>query len=504
MFNAQLHYKKEYQIDLKEEDTLSAIQNLRLLSIAQFKLGFVYESENSSIISINLLEKLEQNKFTDEAKNGIYTQLGRIYKELKNYKKSLEYYNRAILYTQNINDSLNLINNKANILIEQLKYSLAINELENVLKIRKNINDKTELARAQNNLGFVQSKVKDPLGIINMNQALKIRKEENDLIGLFSSYRYLTFYNIDRGKINVANNYANKCYEIAKSLNSNSYIKEALSLYVQLNEDEKILEYKALTDSIENAKQLRENKFASLKYDREKEIKKTNESNLQREKEKSLKYIYQSIAAFITLIFLASLIIFRIKNKKDKLEQIIKTESRISTKIHDEVANDIYHVMMKLEEKPEDYDSILEEIDGIYNKTRDISKENATVDVQEDYEMELKDLLMSYQNNNISIFTKNITTINWNKVSSIKKTTIYRVLQELMTNMKKHSNATHVVLNFKKNKKKLVIEYKDNGIGCELKKKSGLQNMENRIESIGGAINFESELKKGFKSIITI
>ena len=100
--------------------------------------------------------------------------------------------------------------------------------------------------------------------------------------------------------------------------------------------------------------------------------------------------------------------------------------------------------------------------------------------------------------------SRNVLTINWDTTSAYKKTTIYRVLQELMTNMRKHSLAKIVVLAFEQNKNNIYINYSDNGTGCVLKKQVGLQNAENRMQSIGGSIIFETEIEKGFKAKMTI
>ncbi|MEP3969203.1 MAG: ATP-binding protein, partial [Nonlabens sp.] len=85
-----------------------------------------------------------------------------------------------------------------------------------------------------------------------------------------------------------------------------------------------------------------------------------------------------------------------------------------------------------------------------------------------------------------------------------QKSTVYRVLQELLTNTNKHSQASIIVINFSHSGKSIVINYKDNGVGTELIKGNGLQNTVNRIHSINGSITFESEKEKGFKAIITI
>lgn len=70
--------------------------------------------------------------------------------------------------------------------------------------------------------------------------------------------------------------------------------------------------------------------------------------------------------------------------------------------------------------------------------------------------------------------------------------------------MKKYSEASAVVLVFQQINKKISIEYTDNGIGCTLKNKNGLQNAENRIHALNGTITFDSEPGKGFRSKIII
>ena len=72
-----------------------------------------------------------------------------------------------------------------------------------------------------------------------------------------------------------------------------------------------------------------------------------------------------------------------------------------------------------------------------------------------------------------------------------------------MINMKKHSQCSVVFITLSNNNKNIEIKYADNGIGIkEQKFKNGLQNVENRIESINGTITFESN--KGLKVKISI
>ena len=113
-------------------------------------------------------------------------------------------------------------------------------------------------------------------------------------------------------------------------------------------------------------------------------------------------------------------------------------------------------------------------------------------------------MIAGYKTKNVNIFTRNISEISWNSIENLKKETLYRVIQELMTNMKKHSKASMVTLQFKKIKNKAVITYVDNGVGCKLKYGNGLRNTENRMEMAGCTITFESETNKGFQATLTI
>ncbi|WP_298955807.1 hypothetical protein [uncultured Nonlabens sp.] len=90
----------------------------------------------------------------------------------------------------------------------------------------------------------------------------------------------------------------------------------------------------------------------------------------------------------------------------------------------------------------------------------------------------------------MNVITKGLKYKIWNNFKKTQKSTIYRVLQELLTSMRKHSKTSIVVLNFEQQNHQLLINYKDNGKGTDLIKRNGLQNTEDRIHSINGTITF--------------
>lgn len=75
--------------------------------------------------------------------------------------------------------------------------------------------------------------------------------------------------------------------------------------------------------------------------------------------------------------------------------------------------------------------------------------------------------------------------------------TIYRIIQESLTNSIRHGNATNVIINLDYQDKYISFYIKDNGTGCkQLIKGNGLQGIIERVETIGGEVSFEN--KNGF------
>jgi glucose-6-phosphate-specific signal transduction histidine kinase len=229
-----------------------------------------------------------------------------------------------------------------------------------------------------------------------------------------------------------------------------------------------------------------------------------NEKGLENEKQERIKLLYLFIGSLVLLSSIGLYFILNSRHKKEKFQQVYNTEKRISKKVHDEVANDVYHAMTKLQNKANNKEDILDDLENIYNRTRDISKGISSIDVTAHFNEVIQDLLISYKSNTVSVITKDLSAVEWKNINEIKRATLYRVLQELMTNMLKHSQASVVLISFIQNSNTIVVEYKDNGIGCELVKRNGLLNTENRMASIKGTITFDSKSNKGFSVKITI
>ncbi|WP_077620532.1 PAS domain-containing sensor histidine kinase [Bacillus sinesaloumensis] len=81
-----------------------------------------------------------------------------------------------------------------------------------------------------------------------------------------------------------------------------------------------------------------------------------------------------------------------------------------------------------------------------------------------------------------------------------KETTIYRVVQEALTNIAKYANVAEAIVSIHEEEAKVTVKVSDNGQGFTTDEKGngvGLFSMEERARSIDGSLHLESEVGKG-------
>lgn len=493
---AYYYYQKHKKSCLLKNNIEGAVYDLRLLAIIQNESGFLHDSEVSCTEGLKLLGLIKNNTFKTNAQIGFYNQLGRIKKALKDYSASIKYYNSALDLTTDLSEKTSIINNLAFVFIENENLDEALSlmiEANDLAYESKNIK---KIATTLDNLGFIKSKLNKSSGLEEMEQAQRIREDNNFLQGQFSSYNHLAAYHYHNYAYDKSRLYLKKSNEIAQKINSPSYRIESLRQHINLSTDTLAKKYMSLSNELKNKNLLVQNKFAARRFNYEEQ----QRIALQSEREKKA---YQLIFLGVLIIGTLGFFLMRIRHKKTKLQNIYDTEFRLSKRIHDEVANDIYQAMAKVESNTPK-EKLLDFLDNIYFKTRDISRENRIITQNDDFIVSLKDLMSSYKSVHVNVISKGLSNVNWNKIPLLKQVTIFRVIQELLTNMKKHSSANLVVLIFNTTNNKIEINYNDNGVGANLKFKSGLQNTENRIDTIGGKITFETRPDSGFKAKLVI
>lgn len=498
------YFRNEAENTLKRGDTLRSVAMLKALVTGEMEIGFIHESEETAIRAIRLLDDMPNSKEANHLKKEIYRELGRVYRLLKNSYNALFFYNNALALCESTLDSIKVINNMGNVYLDAKEYGQAETHFQKTYDLSLRLSDSLVIARVLDNLGNIQAKVGNQEALKNMNISLEIRQNHNDLVGTYSSYRHLTTYYRQQQLKEEALDHAEKAYDIAKEIKSPSYIEDALTNLLKVKGTPRTKEFIYLKDSLEQARFSIENKYAALQYNIAKAREQAQEDKYLREKAIRKSSTFQLLMLLLIIVSSAVFFIIRIRHKRKTLQKVYQTESRISKKVHDEVANDVYRLMSEVQYSKPDDEEILDNLELIYRRTRDISKDNAPLIIEKEFGTQINNLIQSYQDTDVVITTQNISSINWRLLSEIKKRTVYRVLQELMTNMRKYSQAKLVVLSFKQNGRKLEIKYSDNGVGSDIKAKNGLQNAENRIKAIKGSFTFDSIPEKGFRATIIL
>jgi hypothetical protein len=510
-FDSSYYYfnKAKFAAEIKK-DTSRIIHSISWMAQIQTYLGDYSGSETTSIEALPLLENTTKYPY---GQTNVYIGLGNNYLMIFDNDNAIYYYKKAINSKTDEEVESDIINNISLAYTEKGDYQTAIQILL-PLTIKKEVKNNSEaFARIINNLGHNYNKLGSSKALYYLNKGLKIRELNKENREILSSHYNLAEYHKTSNLI-LSTKYALLAYKKATQVNHADDRLLCLKLLIQNTSGDELkkhsLTYLHINDSITKVRQKAKNQFAKIKYDfkREKEenIKLKSQKRLQLEQQENRNQIlYFGLVLFIILIVsIANYLVA--KNKREKIKASYNTETRISKKLHDELANDVYQTMAFAETQDlstiQNKEILISSLDTIYIRTRNISRENSNIDTGLAFISHLKDMMSGFNTPMVNVLINGVDTIKWSELENHKKIIVYRVVQELLVNMKKHSKCSLVVLTFKKNENKLQIDYTDNGVGIgnsELISKNGLLNVENRIHAIKGTITFDTKSNKGFR-----
>lgn len=493
------------------KDTVMQIICLQNISKIQVSFADYNGSEKTAINALTILKEK-----TSSSKHLLLNTLARISRNKHNYKEAIYWNNKALKATRTNSDSITTLQNKSLSYRDLKQYSKAITIFDSLLQ--HPIKNSYSKARIIDNLAYTKwlQNNHNSTVIPALKKAERMRTETKDWIGLNASYAHLSDVYLLINPV-ISHNYALKMLAIATQLNSPEDRLEALQKLLKTEVSSIELKkhynnYIHISDSLKIIKQQQELHYSKLKYDTEKnraDNLKLTISNTHKDiilaKKKIQNIVGYTVLSLISISIIAIAVYRRKKLQQEKREEIYKTETRISKKLHDEVANDLVHIMNNVQYSNQNKEALLENLQKLYLLTRNISHQNSRIKAGKQFEEELKNMLDGFSSPKTKIILRNISSTALKSLKKDLQRDIFRILQELMVNMQKHSKASLVVVSFEKKGSQYTISYADNGQGTDLtkiKSNNGLSNMESRIKNIDGTITFESEVNKGFKSII--
>lgn len=449
-----------------------------------------------------------------------YVTLSINYLNTYDYKNALLYNKKALELKIKTWQKLASQNNIAVILMEEERYRESLEILLSLIKETEVTSNHQFYAKALDNIGFCYFKTNNlKEAEYYLNESRDIRQRNKWPLDLGKSYLHFAKFH-QKSNSALAKRYMLLSYEQFSIINNVDERLSSLKLIIQNSSDKELKKhsilYVNLVDSIFEVKQKAKNQFAKIKYDSKKE-KNENlrlktykaENELQIEKQKNRNTISYIIIALSLSLITVLYFYLTLRGNKEKIEATYNSETRMAKKLHDELANDIYHTMAFAESRnlalAENRVLLINNLEAIYSRTADISKEKCAIITDKNYVSALREMIAGFGTPNTSITINRLDSVNWQNIEKSNKATIYRVLQELLVNMKKHSNASLVGIHFKTSEKNIIINYTDNGKGIDLNNitfKNGLHNIENRILNIKGEIEIDSVADKGFKVFI--
>lgn len=498
--------KKVY---LKMGDSAMAARRSLDMANAQQELGDLTGAQESATEAIKHLDREVDPHLLSPAFNVV----GLSYMGLGFHEDARKEFENALKHTDSPKDSLSYLHNIAIVYKNEGKYEEALKIFEEIIKSSEP--DTESRNRFLDNYYYTKW-LRDSTENVEeeLLDVVEKRLEDNDREGLITSYGHLSEYfeGTDPARSKA---YAEAMLREAKTVSSSSSEVNALNKLIALSdgrEKENYLErYLSLRDSLQEVSLRSKAHFAKVKFDEERKeqqinlLEAENESQSLRTEKLQNRTLVISLAALLTLLFAVGLLYyFKQRAKKEKLREIYLTERRISKRIHDELANDIYNVMSTLEAVAPV--AVVDRLEKIYHRTREFSRENNEIDTGDRYVEDMLSMLSHATPATVKLIVRGEQEINWTRLEPEKKIVLYRVLQEIMVNMKKHSEASLVALIFSTEKKLLKINYSDNGKGTTetaINTGNGVRNIRMRLKTVYGKATFDTS-GKGLKAEICL
>lgn len=552
---AMKHYEQVKAMALEAEDDKGMAMALNNIGIIYTQGGQYNRALAAYFEAIDYEKKIDNQKGIAEG----YNNVGVVHYHMGDMENTLAYLKKSILISESLNDYQILKKGYMNvgaIHLYRKEYDEALRYFGKGLDIAKELSDLADITIAYHNMANVY----DEMGNYKKSeelylQALGIHEKFGNRRGVALEYNNLGSLFKNQKKFSRALEYFQKSIAISSQAGFLKILESSYAglseLYASQNQHkrayESLLVFIDLKDSLineENAKA-----FAELrtKYETAEKEKALAEEQIKTEQltaekaqaeltaEKRTRLIFLLLAGIIIILLSSFAVIQRNKRKvqaekdaalireRDRGTQAVFTaqeeeRKRISKDLHDGVGQQLSGIKMAFQklgkelkhqvpERSQEIDKLSEIISESADEVRSISHQMMPKALSQFGLVEaLEDLLnkafslseIEYQFEYFGITERFKEQI---------EISLYRIVQELVNNIIKHSQATKVHVQLFKNQGKLILIVEDNGkgIGKDLSSDGhGLLNIKTRLNPIHGEINLEPSPGSGTLATIRL
>lgn len=517
------------------KDMASLSELKKIMGLAWYFKGFYDSAAVYYYEALSIVKDLN----APQVKAGILNELGKLYRKTKDFDRSLQMYDEAFDIYKKLHDEDNMatILNESGVVFEYREdYAEAVRRYKASLAIREKLNDANGKAYSLNFLGGVYTLQKNfKEAEAYLMQSLEIRKQLKDSFAIALNYTDLGYLFKEQGKYDLAAQQYRLSNELAEKI---KYAELLQSNYAELaaiaeKEGNFVLSldyYKrrtALKDSIYSSDKMKQIEQLNAKYQTEK---KEQQLKLQQAEITKKNYLLWSLAASIALLLFTGVGFYRKRQLQNKMslqvevmkqqdlatKAIINAEEnerkRIAADLHDGVGQMMSAAKMNLsafesempfkdEAQKISFEKLISLVDESCKEIRNVSHQmmpNAL----------LKSGLSSAVKEFLDKIDNRIIKINLHaeglqeRLDSNTETVLYRVIQECVNNVIKHSGANKLDISLIKDADGVSVTVEDNGRGFDTADKKkfdgiGLKNISSRVNFLKGTVDFDSSPGRG-------
>ncbi len=484
------------------------------------------------------LDVLKKDKDPVE-RAAVLNELGKLYRKTKDLGRSLQMYDEAYAIYKSIGseDGMATILNESGVVFEYKgDYEEAIRRYKSSLTIREKMNDIVGKAYSLNFIGGVYTQEGNfPEAEKYLMQSLDLRRQLKDTFSIAFNLADLGFMYTQQNRLDKAVEQYQLSNDIAVKMKFPDLLLEnykELSVIAEKKGDPLLsLEYYkkhiALKDSLFAGEKMKQIEQLNAKYQAEK---KEQLLAVQKAEITQKNYLLWGLTAVVALLVLSGISFYRkrriqqemklqaaiMKQQEMATRSVISAEEnerkRIAADLHDGVGQMMSAAKMNLSAFENEipfkdvsqklaFEKILELVDESCREIRSVSHQmmpNALL--KSGLANAVREFIDKIDNRIIKI-TLHAAGLQ-ERLDSNVETVLYRVIQECVNNVIKHSGANALDISLIKDTDGIAATIEDNGNGFDTSDKEkfegiGLKNIISRITFLKGTVEFDSSPGKG-------
>lgn len=474
-----------------------------------------------------------------------------------NPNEAEKYINEYVNYAKKTNNQLSLVKAYSQIAamnIDSIHYKKSLNYFRSALQLNKKVKDEKIQSSLNNNIAVLFSEIlnKPDSSLYYLKNDLKYLKRKNMNLEICFNYMNQASAYSHLGNKKEAIKYWLLADEITLDKFKNSTKCNIYSFlsndYQSIKDYEKAFYYLNLSNKYSDSDIIEKQNIAINEIQTKYNIQKKEIENLNlktKNKEKML-WIYTCMSLIIVGFIIAYLKVKNLRKKEqiaiqdkelqneryenslkeheiDSIESMIKGQEqeriKLANDLHDNLGSMLVTLKLNFHNLKERRDNIKIEEDKLFEKTDALIEEayqkvrtiahskNAGVIANEGLVIAVKNIAKK-----ISVpGVLQIEVVAFGMEERLENTlevTIFRMIQEIITNIVKHSQANQATINLTQHDDSINIIIEDNGKGFDFnstnKNGMGLTNIQKKIEFINGTFTVDSYKNKGTTIIIDI